>query len=55
MAEEERQDLPDFRRTTDLQTRHDIAVEFLLLEAQRASSGVTPRDQDPEAYVERNA
>lgn len=54
MAEEERQDLEDFRRHADLQTRHDIAVEFLAFEAKHAQ-GVDYPDQDPEDYVERNS
>ncbi len=55
MAEEERQDLADFRTHTDLQTRHDIAVDFLRFESQRDASGVEPKDTDPEQYVEDNS
>ncbi|HET7305797.1 MAG TPA: hemerythrin domain-containing protein, partial [Segeticoccus sp.] len=55
MAEEERQDLADFRRHTDLQTRHDIAVEFLRFESQKAARGVKPVDKDPEDYVEEHS
>jgi hypothetical protein len=51
MAEEERQDLADFRRHTDLQTRHDIAVQFLRYESLKAATGVPPEDKDPEEYV----
>ncbi len=54
MAEEERQDLADFRRRADLATRHEIAVEFLSFEAQHAT-GVDYSDQDPAGYVERNS
>ncbi len=50
MAEEEREDLADFRRHADLQTRHDIAVQFLVFEAQHAH-GVAASDKDPEEYV----
>ena len=50
MAEEERQDLADFRRHADRQTRHDIAVEFLRYEAEHAQ-GITPENHDPEAWV----
>jgi hypothetical protein len=46
MGEEERDDLPDFRRTADLQTRHDIAVRFLQFEGEHAT-GITPVDKDP--------
>ena len=55
MAEEERQDLADFRRHTDLQTRHDIAVQFLRFESQKAASGVKPVDKDPDDYVEEHS
>ena len=50
MAEEERDDLADFRRHADLQMRHDIAVEFIAYESAHAA-GVTSRDQDPDTYV----
>jgi hypothetical protein len=52
MAEEERQDLADFRHHVDLQRRHDIAVQFLRFESQKAAAGVAPEDKDPEQYVE---
>ena len=55
MAEEERQDLADFRRHTDLQTRRDIALQFLRYESQQAASGVKPRDKDPEEYLEQHS
>jgi hypothetical protein len=51
MAEEERQDLADFRRHADLQTRHDIAVQFLRFESLKAATGVAPEDKDPKGYV----
>ncbi len=51
MAEEEREDLADFRRSADLGERHDIAVKFLVFEAQHAG-GIDAPDRDPEAYVE---
>jgi Hemerythrin HHE cation binding domain len=54
MAEEEREDLPDFRRNADLQTRHEIALQFVTYESRHAS-GITPKDQDPDAYVHDNA
>ena len=52
MGEEERQDLADFRQRASLELRHEIAVQFLRYEAVRAAEGITPRDKDPEAYVE---
>jgi hypothetical protein len=51
MAEEEREDLVDFRRHADLQTRHEIAVQFIVYENQHASRGITPKDEDPDTYV----
>lgn len=54
MAEEEREDLADFRRHADLQTRHDIALQFIRYESEHAQ-GVPPRDRDPEAYVEQGS
>jgi hypothetical protein len=51
MAEEERQDLADFRQQASLQLRHDIAVEFLRFEAMHAARGIRPRDKDPEEYA----
>ena len=50
MAEEERDDLADFRRHASLQLRHDIAVEFLAYESKHAS-GITSHDKDPRSYV----
>lgn len=52
MGEEERQDLRDFRDHASLQQRHDIAVEFLRWQAQKAADGITPVNKDAEAYVE---
>ncbi len=50
MAEEEREDLADFRRHADLATRHAIALDFLAFEAEHAT-GIRTRDRDPDAYV----
>ena len=38
-----------------MQLRHDIAVEFLRYEALKAAEGITPRDKDPQEYVEENS
>lgn len=54
MAEEERQDLTDFRQQTSLQKRHDIAVDFLRYEAQKWAEGVPVVDKDPEQWVEEH-
>lgn len=50
MAEEEREDLADFRRHADLKTRHDIGVAFVTYEAGHPA-GVPAKNQDPEAWV----
>ncbi|MEO7236177.1 MAG: cation-binding protein, partial [Lapillicoccus sp.] len=52
MAEEERQDLTDFRQHATLELRHDLAVHFLRFEAQHWASGVPVVDKDPEKFVE---
>jgi iron-sulfur cluster repair protein YtfE (RIC family) len=54
MAEEEREDLPDFRRNADLQMRHEIAILFIGYESQHAT-GIAARDKDPDAYVEEHS
>jgi Hemerythrin HHE cation binding domain len=55
MAEEERQDLADFRLHASRDLRHEIAVKFLRYEALKAATGITPVDKDPEQYVEDNS
>jgi hypothetical protein len=54
MAQEERQDLPDFRRHADLTARHEIAVQFLAWEAEHAD-GVTAHNQDPDSWVHEHS
>jgi hypothetical protein len=54
MGEEEREDLLDFRHHADLQTRHDIAVQFLTYEAKHYA-GIQSRDKDPQEYIEQNS
>ena len=51
MAEEEREDLPDFRSHADLATRHSIAVQFVVFEAKHAL-GIEAIDKDPTRYVQ---
>ncbi len=51
MAEEERQDLADFRQHADLDLRHRIAVDFLRFESTHAAEGVAPKDKDPDDYI----
>jgi hypothetical protein len=54
MAEEERQDLADFRHHADFQLRHDIAVSFATFEAHHAG-GIDAQDKDPESYVDERS
>ena len=54
MAEEEREDLADFRRHADLQTRHDIAVQFVTYENQHFR-GIKAEDHDPEEWVKEHS
>ncbi|TQJ08522.1 hemerythrin HHE cation binding domain-containing protein [Lapillicoccus jejuensis] len=54
MAEEERQDLTDFRLHADLALRHDLAVKFLRFEAMTAARGIEPVDKDPEEWIEEH-
>jgi len=54
MAEEERQDLTDFRQHASLDQRHDLAVQFLRFEAEHWATGVPPKDKDPEKFVAEN-
>ncbi|RBY80909.1 cation-binding protein [Geodermatophilus sp. TF02-6] len=54
MAEEEREDLLDFRHHADLQTRHDIAVQFLTFESKHYA-GIPIRDKDPQQYISENS
>lgn len=54
MAEEEREDLADFRRDAPLQVRHDLGVAFAAFEAGHRS-GVKPVDKNPKQYVESHA
>lgn len=55
MGEEERQDLADFRQHTDLQVRHEIALQFLRYESLNAATGIPPEDKDPAEYIEENS
>ena len=54
MAEEERQDLTDFREQASLQLRHALAVKLLRFEAEHWARGVTPVDKRPKRYVEEH-
>ncbi|HEV7148088.1 MAG TPA: hemerythrin domain-containing protein [Pedococcus sp.] len=54
MAEEERQDLTDFRQHATLDLRHRLAVDFLRFEAEHWAGGVRAVDRDPDEFVREN-
>ncbi len=51
MGEEEREALADFRQHASLALRHDLGVEFAVMEASHAE-GIASRDKDPDRFVE---
>ena len=53
MGEEEHEGLKDFRLHVDSDTRHRIALQFAVYEAEHFS-GVKIVDKDPETYVAEN-
>jgi hypothetical protein len=53
MAEEEREDLVDFRQHADLQSRHDLAVQFIVHENQHAGRGI-PLGGQPRGSAKTN-
>ena len=53
MAEEERQDLADFRQQASLELRHEIAALFLKYMAQHQGERVQAENKDPKRYFER--
>lgn len=55
MAEEEREALPDFRRTASDEVRHELATRFLAFKAAHpGGQGADTSDKDPKEYVEKN-
>jgi len=54
MAEEEREDLADFRHHAGPELRHGVGVAFLTYESQHAA-GITAHDRDPDEYVKRHS
>ena len=55
MAEEERQDLTDFRLNASLELRHQLAVKLLRFEAMTAAQGVVPQNTDPQTWVDQHS
>ena len=54
MAQEEREDLADFRAHAEWRLRHDIAVAFATFEAVHVA-GIQITDKDPEQYVRQHS
>lgn len=52
MAEEERQDLADFRQQASLELRHTIAVRFLTHVARHQGERVKAENKDPQEYID---
>ena len=48
MAEEERQDLTDFRQQASFELRHELALKFLGFEAEHWATGVPPKMKERE-------
>jgi hypothetical protein len=53
MGAEEHEGLADFRRHVDLETRHQIAVQFAAFEAANVD-GIPVVDKDPQTYIRQN-
>lgn len=54
MAEEEREGLADFRRHSSLQTRHELAIDFITFETTHVT-GVKSVNRDPGRYIAENS
>lgn len=50
LAVEEREGMTDFRQQTDLQSQHDLAIQFAYFEAAHVAE-VRAANEDPEGYV----
>ena len=59
LDEEEREGLPDFIKNSTSQQRHDLALQWLRFYHRHhpgrspADSDITPRDKDPDDYIDR--
>lgn len=51
MGEEERQDLADVRQQASLELGHEIALNLIRYQSQKAAAGIEPIDKDPQAYI----
>jgi hypothetical protein len=52
LAEEERDDIPDFLRTASVELRQELGAEFERFEAEHPGGrGLSGEDKDPDAYV----
>jgi Hemerythrin HHE cation binding domain len=55
LAEEERDDLPDFLRVASVQERQELGVRFLAFKEQHPwAAGLDYSDKDPDEFVEEN-
>ncbi len=56
LEEEEREALPDFIKSSTLEQRHDLAMQWVAFYAAHpAGRGVDDSDRDVEAYIEENS
>jgi hypothetical protein len=56
IAEEEREALPDFRKSASDATREQLAVDWLNWRyAHDSGRGVSTKDKDPDTYIEQNS
>ena len=56
LDEEEREALPDFIKSTSLETRHDLAMKWLQFYAAHPDGkGVDDSDRDVEEYIDENS
>jgi Hemerythrin HHE cation binding domain len=55
LGEEERQALADFRHNSDVETRHELGVQFAAFSAAHASEGVEAVDKDADEYIEEHS
>jgi hypothetical protein len=55
LAEEERDDLPDFLRNVSVEVRQDLGARFVAFrDAHPWAAGLSYQDKDPERFVEDN-
>ncbi|MDT7618733.1 MAG: hypothetical protein QOF00_6180 [Pseudonocardiales bacterium] len=56
LAEEERDDIPDFLRVASVEFRQELGTKYEQYFAEHpGGAGLSGKDKDPDAYVERNS